>query len=206
MAQAEMPEVTSNSDGARKEAIEDSDYILEEETSLTMKKPNPVGRFLGRLGIAPNFEGVGQMVMEEVIGPMLLDGLRDAIYAATDYILYSGESNRSRGSRKGYTNYGKKSQRGKSGKISRKPPNSASYYFTHKTRQDAERVLEKMRDVIESRDFVTVLDMYAIAKRQTTNYTYDDWGWYDLKSAMPRRADNGEYYLALPKPVPIEDD
>ncbi len=216
MAEVKLDEILNNSNSARREdetskppapTEEFNPYV---EEPVKMKKPNFFARFVGLFGISENFEGAGDMVLKEVVIPAIIDGLRDSIYAATDYILYgSGQRSRSGGSRNrgrkdGYTEYGKKSQQRSVGR-GKTSPSASAYYFTFDVRSDAEKVLEQMRDVCDQRDFVTIMDMFAIARRQTSNYTYNDWGWYDLRSALVRRTNDGRFYLDLPKPVPIED-
>lgn len=199
--------VTNNSDAARRQ--ERTAPPVEEKAPPTVRERRPgfVGRILGgRVRIAENFEGAGQTVLEEVIIPALIDGIRDAIYTATDYILYGGSQRRNRNNKRSggsYTSYSKKSQQ-RSG-ARKTAPSSSAYYFTYDERSDADKDLEKMRDVIDQVDFVTIMDMFSIAKRQTNNYTYNDWGWYDLRSAMVRRTTDGRFYIDLPKPVPIEE-
>lgn len=195
--------VTNNSDAARRH--EQAPPPTEEIEAPVERKAGFFGRMFGRVHITDNFEGAGQTVLEEVIIPTLIDGLRDVIYTATDYILYGGSQRRSRNNRRSggsYTSYSKKSQQ-KSTR--RSAPSSTSYYFTYDERSAADKDLEKMRDVVDQRDFVTIMDMFSIAKRPTSNYTYNDWGWYDLRTAMVRRTTDGRFYIDLPKPVPIED-
>lgn len=196
--------VTNNSDAARRHEQTPPPVTEEFEPSVE-RRPGFFGRMFGRMNIANNFEGAGQTVLEEVIIPTLIDGLRDVIYTATDYILYGGSQRRSRNNRRSggsYTSYSKKSQQ-KSTR--RSAPSSTSYYFTYDERAAADKDLEKMRDVVDQHDFVTIMDMFSIAKRPTSNYTYNDWGWYDLRTAMVRRTSDGRFYIDLPKPVPIED-
>lgn len=209
MAEVNLDSIkTNNSDAARRQ---EQTAQPVEETNLPSRrehKPGFAGRIFSRVRIAENFEGAGQTVLEEVIIPALIDGIRDAIYTATDYILYGGNQRRNRNNKRygggSYTSYSKKSQQ-RSGSARRTAPSSSAYYFTYDERSDADKDLEKMRDVIDQVEFVTIMDMFSIAKRQTNNYTYNDWGWYDLRSAMVRRTTDGRFYIDLPKPVPIEE-
>lgn len=207
MAEVNLDSIkTNNSDAARRQ--EQTAQPVEEINlpSRRERKPGFAGRIFSRVRIAENFEGAGQTVLEEVIIPALIDGIRDAIYTATDYILYGGNQRRNRNNKRSggsYTSYSKKSQQ-RSG-ARKTAPSSSAYYFTYDERSDADKDLEKMRDVIDQVDFVTIMDMFSIAKRQTNNYTYNDWGWYDLRSAMVRRTTDGRFYIDLPKPVPIEE-
>lgn len=208
MAEVNLDSIkTNNSDAARRQ--EQTAQPVEEINlpSRRERKPGFAGRIFSRVRIAENFEGAGQTVLEEVIIPALIDGIRDAIYTATDYILYGGNQRRNRNNKRSggsYTSYSKKSQQ-RSGSARRTAPSSSAYYFTYDERSDADKDLEKMRDVIDQVEFVTIMDMFSIAKRQTNNYTYNDWGWYDLRSAMVRRTTDGRFYIDLPKPVPIEE-
>lgn len=208
MAEVKLDDITNNSNAARRMRAERGEEpvteVFDEDAPLSMRKPSFFGRMFGRINFADNFEGAGQTVLEEVVIPTLIDGLRDVIYTATDYILYGGGQRTSRSRRGGYTSYSKKSGQQKRS-VRRTAPSAASYYFTYDERSQADKDLDMMRDVIEQRECVTVMDMFAIAKRPTSNYTYNDWGWYDLKTAMVRRTSDGRFYLDLPKPVPIED-
>ena len=209
MAEVNLDSIkTNNSDAVRRQERTAPPVEEKAPPMVSERRPGFLGRMFGRVSIAENFEGAGQTVLEEVIIPTLIDGLRDAIYTATDYILYGGSQRRSRNNKRygggSYTSYSKKSQQ-KSSSARRNAPSSSAYYFTYDERSDAEKDLEKMRDVIDQVDFVTIMDMFSIAKRQTNNYTYNDWGWYDLRSAMVRRTTDGRFYIDLPKPAPIEE-
>ena len=203
MAEVKLDNFTNNSDSARRA---NQDVPRETESYSPPEKSSFMRRMADRrFAFSENFEGAGQMVLEEVIIPTLVDGLRDVIYAATDYILYGGSQRRGRsgGNRRNgsYTSYSKKSQR-PTRKVS---PSSSAYYITYDDRSEAEDVLSKMRDVVDTREFVTIMDMFSVAGKQTNNYTYNSWGWSDLRTAYVRRTTDGRYYIDLPKPVPIED-
>lgn len=170
------------------------------------KKQSAVLNFIDKFGL--NWDPIGAMgtVFEEVIAPTIIDGLRDSIYTATDYILYGGRRSSS-GSRAGggRSGYREKSMQ----KAKKVKPADSGYNITwtdeNGGRAEAERVLREIRDVIADREYVTIMEMITIAKRKSTNFMYNDWGWYDLRTAMVRRnvADD-YYYIDLPKPVAIE--
>ena len=195
MAEIDLNKIKNNSDSARRHEAKS-----EPGEHLMKKPPGLIARILGRFAFG-SIEEAGEAVIEEVIIPTLLDGLRDSIYTATDYILYGGtRGGGGRSSKRGgYTSYSKKGQQRSGRKTS---PAAGAYYFT---RQEADKVLSQMRDVVEQRDFVTIMEMFAIAKRKTDNFTYTDWGWSDLSRAMVRRTTDGRYYIDLPKPVPEEE-
>ena len=196
-----MTEIKNNSDAARRK-----EEHKEAEKDHLMEKPKGFfGRMLERFSFG-SFEEAREAVIDEVIIPTLLDGLRDCIYTMTDHLLYGGgvSGGRTRhGKKGGYTPYGKESQKRSGAK--KVAPTSGGYYFTFDTRQEADKVLDQMRDVVDVQDSVSIMEMFAIAKRQTNNFTYTNWGWYDLSRAMVRRTYDGKFYIELPKPVMIED-
>ena len=194
-----MTEIKNNSDAARKKEAN-----AQAETDHVMEKPKGFfSRILSRFSFG-SFEEAREAVIDEVIIPTLLDGLRDCIYTLTDHILYGGGATGRKGGRKGgYTSYSKQGQKRSGSK--KVAPTSGGYYFTFDTRQEADKVLDQMRDVVDVQDSISIMEMFAIAKRQTNNFTYTDWGWYDLSRAMVRRTYDGKFYIELPKPVMIED-
>lgn len=75
-------------------------------------------------------------------------------------------------------------------------------YFDN--RGDAETVLLKMRENLLTYKVATVADLYDIAgmKFSFTDYKY---GWRNLDSACVVRSNDGNYYIDLPKSMPIEN-
>lgn len=67
------------------------------------------------------------------------------------------------------------------------------------SRDDAEGVLEAMRDIIEKYDVVSVADLNALTA-QTSSYTDNSWGWSNLARVDIRQIREG-YILLLP---PVE--
>lgn len=214
MAEINLDDISSNSDSAKQNAlpgpVEDTDVIK----VSPLKKQNLLARGLAVFGVSTDFTGALKTVWEDVIIPTFLDGCRDSMYTAADYI-FGGtgvrrtHSSKSSGGKSGYTSY---SNASKNGRVVKKSPATNSYYIEYEERQTnnpdnpgALDVLTGMQDVLDQVHFVTIQDMITIAKKTTTNYTLGDWGWNDLSRAMVRRAGNGMYYIDLPRPVEIGD-
>lgn len=214
MAEINLDDISSNSDSAKQNAlpgpVEDTDIIK----VSPLRKQSLISKGLAIFGISTDFDGALKTVWEDVIKPTFLDGCRDSMYTAADYIfggtgVRRNHSSKSSGGKNGYTSY---SNASKSGKLVKKSPATNSYYIEYEERQTnnpdnpgALDVLAGMQDVLDQVHFVTIQDMITIAKKTTTNYTLGDWGWNDLSRAMVRRAGNGMYYIDLPRPVEIED-
>lgn len=70
------------------------------------------------------------------------------------------------------------------------------------TRAEADQVLERMYDLVNSYDSVTVADFYDLVGI-TSEFTDNKWGWTNLHGSRVIRARDG-YLLDLPKPEPVE--
>lgn len=67
------------------------------------------------------------------------------------------------------------------------------------TREDAEEVLDELRESLEesSGGFVTVKELYSLAD-MPTNYAMNSWGWFDLEDCLITR-DRDDWILEMPK-------
>lgn len=110
------------------------------------------------------------------------------------------------GRRGAYTNYSK---------ITKEPKRQSSTPITQRDRADhrfdsvefesrgeAELTIDKLTEQIENYDVATVSDLYS-AIGLTSDFTDENWGWTDLRSASIRRS-GGRYLLYLPKPQPLD--
>lgn len=72
------------------------------------------------------------------------------------------------------------------------------------TREDAEEVLDELRESLEesSGGYVTVKELYSLTE-MPTNYAMNKWGWYDLEDAMITR-ERDDYILEMPRAEVIE--
>ena len=211
MAEVNLNDISSNSDGSRELEANDSTELVEYKP---LKKQNIISKGLDKIGVNTDIGGAGGTIWEDVIKPTFLDVCRDIMYAAADYF-FGGVGGRrsSQGKKNGkngkYTNYSSKSTQ----KTGKKLPSVASYYMEFDKRRaesedddpGAEDVRDSMVDVIDASGSVSIQDMITLAGKSTTNYTLADWGWTDMSRAMVRRNSNGSYYIDLPKPIWIRD-
>ena len=211
MAEVNLNDISSNSDGSRELEASDSTELVEYKP---LKKQNIISKGLDKIGVNTDIGGAGGTIWEDVIKPTFLDVCRDIMYAAADYFFGGVGGRRSSQSKKNgkngkYTNYSSKSTQ----KTGKKLPSVASYYMEFDKRRaesedddpGAEDVRDSMVDVIDASGSVSIQDMITLAGKSTTNYTLADWGWTDMSRAMVRRNSNGSYYIDLPKPIWIRD-
>lgn len=71
------------------------------------------------------------------------------------------------------------------------------------SRGEAETVLTRMDELIDTYGFVTVADLYDLVGK-SCNYTDNKYGWTNLRNAESVRIRGGEYILKLPKALPID--
>lgn len=71
--------------------------------------------------------------------------------------------------------------------------------FELDTREDAEEILDELRESLEesSGGFVTVKELYSLAD-MPTNYAMNSWGWFDLEDCLITR-DRDSWILEMPK-------
>lgn len=70
------------------------------------------------------------------------------------------------------------------------------------SRYKAEKVLNKMYELVENYGLVSIADYYQLCGKHQYPFTYDNYGWYDLRNAeiLPY---GGGHYIKLPKVVSI---
>ena len=210
MAEVKFDDISPNSDRAR--MTEEMSPPEEDMTDLVevtpLKKKFIFAKVFEVLGINTDIKGTAQSIWSDVIVPSFLDGCRDSVYTAADYI-FGGGGRRPISSKKGkdknrsnYTSYGEVSN----SKQPVKQPAQKAYYLEWETRDEALEVKETMETVYDKRGYVTIADMLAADRKTTSNYTLQYWGWYDLRKLNVRTNSNRKYYLDLPRPVVIEEE
>lgn len=110
-----------------------------------------------------------------------------------------------RGSSGRMTNYSKVStNKANTGvEISKKDRENHSFdRIVIESRPEAELVLDKLTDQIETYESVSVADLYS-ALGHTPDFTDYKWGWTDISSALIRPT-RGGYILILPKTQPLD--
>lgn len=153
--------------------------------------------------ISEDASNVKSYVLMDVLLPALKKAVYDVVTNGIDMILY-GESGHSEKRRRtsdyvSYRDYSKKDERRYSA------PKRTGFDFDEiifDSRGEAEAVLDKMGDMIDQYDSVSVADLYDMVEL-TAPYTSYRYGWISLGDAKTVRVRDG-YVLKLPRAVPIE--
>jgi len=181
-------------------------------------RPKSIGKRLKEALIGGDSKSVIQYVIVEVVIPQVKDMLAEAATQGFERFIF-GESRsnsrrssvRTQGSR--YTNYSGYSARGNRplGNAVREERTILSVR-THnedelifQTRSDAQAVLERMYDLLEEYNAVSVADLKAMIEKSSNHTAHTDqkWGWEELSGAEIRRVRDG-YLLYLPKTVSLD--
>lgn len=166
---------------------------------VTVRK-KPLGRALTDIFIAEDLETVKKFVIYDIVVP----GIKRLIVDSVRMILL-GEvgSGKDRG---GFVNYnGVSTNRSKTNvpdPVDR-TRNRVDYRdITFRSRGDAEDVLRELRSLIEEYHQASIADYFDLLG-QTSEYTDNKYGWFDLSRASVRPCSGG-YYIEMPKPIVID--
>lgn len=169
---------------------------------VTRKKHFGSGFFGGF--VAEDGASVGQYVIMEVLLPAAKNMISDAVSQGVERMLFGNERPRSaNGGRPGYVNYSARSATGvvsETRNRARTREARTSHDFSDiilETRAEAEDVLDQLRDLIGTYEVASVSDLYALVGL-TGEFTDENWGWSDLRSASIRPI-RGGYLLILPR-------
>ena len=178
-------------------------------TNVVVKKESEAKR-IGKKFFSEDAKTVGSHVVESVVIPSLQKLLSDAVKGAIDWLIYGSKGNKN-SSGVGTISYG--SYYNRSGYINPTPVytnpmlnNKPTLYAVNDIiiadRGEAEEVLLRMKESINSYGMVSVGDFYDLVG-QRANFTDQKWGWFDLRTADIIRGEGG-FCIRFPKVQPIE--
>lgn len=207
-----LAEYASNSDKSKELVPVKPEGKLEPVISgtATVQKKTGLGKFASSI-IVEDIRSVGSYILTDVLLPAVKKAISDITVNGIDMLLYGKTgvtkpaTNAPRISYGSYyagntIKYGSTTEP----KTQYQVHNSAFDIDTiiYPTRGDAEAVLETMGDLLDSRQVVSVGDLYDLSKIETTNYMVERYGWTNLRGAEVVRRGDG-YILSLPKIVEI---
>lgn len=167
------------------------------------KKKNNVRKITDTF-VTEDIQNVKSYVLMDVLVPAIKKAVSDIVTNGIDMLLY-GETGRSRrktnASTVSYRNYydNRREERYSSSRT------RTGYSYDDvilETRGEAEDVLSRMDELIDTYGVVSVADLYDLVGI-SCNYTDNKYGWTNLRNAEPVRVRDG-YMLKLPKALPID--
>lgn len=151
--------------------------------------------------IAEDAKSVGMYLVTDVLIPNIVNLAEDLVIKGIRKLL-RGDGGSSRSTSASYVSYRNYSDnRDNRGS---EPRTRTGYNYDDivlESRGEAEEVLDRMQELIDTYDMVSVADMYDLVGK-TCAYTDNKYGWTNIRNAEPVRVRDG-YMLKLPKVGPL---
>ena len=155
--------------------------------------------------ISEDVSNVKNYILMDVIVPAIKKAISDVITNGIDMLLYGSNgrtnANRSTASTISYNRYYGRDDHPRTSD----PVQTSRYSYdniTLDTRGEAEEVLARMDEIIDTYKMVRVADFYDLVG-VTGNYTDNKYGWTNIRNAEVVRVRDG-YRIKLPRALPID--
>ena len=175
-------------------------------TGVVKTKKNELRKFTD-IFISEDVSNVKNYIFMDVLVPAIKKAVSDIVTNGIDMILY-GDSGRNRRntnasvvSYRSYYDQRREDER----RYSSTPVSRARYSYDDiilNTRGEAEEVLTRMDELIDTYGIASVADLYDLVGL-TGDYTDNKYGWTNIRSAEVVRDRDGGYRLKMPKALPI---
>lgn len=167
--------------------------------TAVQRKKNGLDK-LGSVFLANDVKDVKNYILQDVLIPTIKRAFYDIVCSGTGMLL--GERNPQRGggqaNRVSYRSYyDRNDDRRNTGGNSRAKSNYSYNDLIFNNRGDAEVVLERMFELLERFEAVSVADLFDLAG-ESSNYTDNKYGWTNLDDARVQAVREG-YIIQLPR-------
>lgn len=170
-----------------------------------VKRSKNGGSKLADVFISEDVSNVKNYILMDVIVPAIKKAISDVITNGIDMLLYGSNgrtnANRSTASTISYNRYYGRDDHPRTSD----PVQTSRYSYdtiTLDTRGEAEEVLARMDEIIDTYKMVRVADFYDLVG-VTGNYTDNKYGWTNIRNAEVVRVRDG-YRIKLPRALPID--
>ena len=182
-----------------KELTKDKKEIKPVAKAKTKKKNTIVDTF-----ISEDAQNIKSYILMDVLVPAIKKAVSDIVTDGISMLLYGDTShgNRCSSSSSSYVSYNRYSDRDRRDD---RNTNRSRYYHDDiilDTRGEAEEVLMRMDEILDTYGVVSVADLYDLVGI-SGNHTDNKYGWTNLRNAEAVRVRDG-YLLKLPKAGPID--
>lgn len=153
--------------------------------------------------ISEDAANVKSYIVMDVLVPAAKKAISDIVRDGIDMILYGESKGRKSSSASGYVSYRDYSRSDDRDRFrdSRSRSSYAHDDIVLDSRGEAEEVLTRMDELIDTYGNVSVADLYDLVGK-SSEYTDNKYGWTNIRNAEPIRVRDG-YMLKLPKALPI---
>lgn len=218
---AEIPNITPNSHKYKEEQatnVENTEKKLSPVVSAgkaRVKKKSVLSNITKSI-ISDDAQNVKSYILMDVLIPSFKKALSDIVTNGVDILLYgeNGQKKKTNAGRVSYRNYyddktgDRYSSRSSSRDDSRasRGKNSDALFddVVVDSRGEAEEILNRMSEYLDTYPVISVADMYDLANITTFPYTYNDYGWKSVAGAKPVRVNDG-YLIKMPPIIPLKN-
>lgn len=153
--------------------------------------------------ISEDAANVKSYIVMDVLVPAVKKAISDIVRDGIDMILYGESRGRKSSLASGYVSYRDYSRSDDRDRFrdSRSRSSYAHDDIILDSRGEAEEVLTRMDELIDTYGNVSVADLYDLVGK-SSEYTDNKYGWTNIRNAEPIRVRDG-YMLKLPKALPI---
>lgn len=155
--------------------------------------------------ISEDVSNVKSYIVMDVLIPAAKKAISDIVRDGIDMILY-GDTHRGRSSSGAsyvsYRSYSDRDRRDSRYESSRARSVYEPDDIVLDSRVEAETVLDRMNELIDTYGIVSVADLYDLVGK-SCDYTANKYGWTNIRNAEPVRVRDG-YLLKMPKVGPID--
>lgn len=190
-----------------KEAAQEEKNVTQVTTSKVVRRKKPLHSRVADLFETPDFNTVAEQIVKDVLVPSAKEMVEEAFGQGISRILWGeGRSHISRNASRnssGRVNYSSAFSSNSRPSIRDEAPTTRRKNADYEeiilaTRIEAEDVMDRMYDLLESYDVVSVHDLYQLVGIVGTHQD-QKWGWFSLKGLQARRIKGG-YLLDVPSP------
>jgi hypothetical protein len=198
-----MEDYTPNSHKFRKENKEPEKKKLEKVVSgnVKSKKKNEIWK-LADVFISEDVENVKSYILMDVLVPSVKKAISDIVTNGIDMILYGDTSHSKRNSPASRVSYRSYYNRDRDRHSARTRSGYAYEDVILESRGEAEEVLVRMDELMDTYGIVSVSDFYELVGI-SSNYTDNKYGWTDIRSAKTIRTKDG-YMIKMPRAMPLD--
>lgn len=199
-------ECTSNSHRSKEgktEALTDRKKVEKVVHGRVRTKPKSGVSKITDIFISEDAANVKSYIVMDVLVPAVKKAISDIVRDGIDMILYGESKGRKSSSASGYVSYRDYSRSDDRDRFrdSRSRSSYAHDDIILDSRGEAEEVLTRMDELIDTYGNVSVADLYDLVGK-SSEYTDNKYGWTNIRNAEPIRVRDG-YMLKLPKALPI---
>lgn len=160
---------------------------------------------IAEMFISDDVHNVKSFVIFDVVIPAIKAAIYDGVVNGLHMSLWGGSDRDRKGSRKNYGDrYISSRDRDRDRDRDRRRIRRINLdELSIDSRGEAEEVLDQMYELLDRYGYVSVAD-YLDMLGEEHDYTYQKYGWTDLRNAEIKRDRDGSYYIRLPRYMPFD--